>query len=231
MNNKIHLLIAMICIVTIGAGCQSGVSTNKSVDPAPMNNTDATTTATDLEFSVTEEQNELYNKYDAVDKQLATGYPVVFSTTTNNNVRYATFRNSGGDGEQQTYFFINSTKQESLKIDVLVFGGDFGASGNLNLSLNNGRTIVIQRDQNVNATKGEITYTGLRTDGALSLTFKNPLIYKPTSALRYSVLGVSPDLKYVYFSDNQMKFYYDFTNNSLHEITQLPASLAEPKKK
>lgn len=186
-----------------------------------------TTPDADLEKTIISEKDKLFRAYDSVGKELSSGYPVIFSNTTDSAVRYTRLTNSGGDAMHTTLYYINQAKKKILQIDTDVSGGDFGASGNLTLSLNDGSVAVISREQAVNSEKREITYKGLQVNKTLNLTFKNPIIWEPKSPLEFTVLGVSPDLNVTYFSDGLKQFSYNIVSNKLQEVTELPA-IAKP---
>lgn len=188
-----------------------------------------TTAQSDLEKSVIDEKDELFRTYDKTSKELSSGYPVIFSNTSDPAVRFTILTHSGGDAMKTTQYFINQAEQKTLQIDTEVLGGDFGDSGKLELSLNGGSVIVIRRAQVVNSEKREIEYQGLRVNENLILTFNN-LIFKPTKALEFTVLGVSSDLTLTYFSDDLKQYSYNIVSNDLQEINELPSFMAKPIK-
>jgi hypothetical protein len=236
MENKTNLwtivLTGVVTAVVVGGGIYYW-QTQNSTEVLPAKEVTAqpitSDTNADLEKRIIKEKNELFQTYDNISKELSSGYdPITFSNTTNPAVRFTMLTNSGGDAMNTTFYFINQAKQQILQVDTDVCGGDFGCSGNLKLSLNSGSAIVISREQTINDDKREIEYKGLRVNKEISYSLIDPLILKPAGALKFEVLGVDPDLTQIYFSDYSKKiFSYDFANNKLQEVTELP-TMAKP---
>lgn len=236
-KNTPFLLVTSAMLVMVGAGCSTPnqEAITQSNDPivaapvAPDSVPHMTLPADgeDLEKFIVDQKNAEFKTYSEIAVDLSNGYPVVFSDTDDPAVRFTSFSNSGGDGADVTFYFINQAAWKILKIEASEFGGDFGASGRLRIFLNTRPESVISREQKVDEQKREITFNGLSVNGKIRYSPSKPIILKPKSVQKFTVLGVSTDLSKVYFADSSKNFSYDTVEDTLRELVILPP-MAKP---